>query len=272
MTTSFSHDTPQLAEAYDRLSDYQFEGGKRLVERLRIQGGSRVLDVGCGTGRLAGWIASLVGARGSVVGIDPLAERIAIARSQGGAIRFEVGQAEDLGAFPDESFDVVCMSAVFHWVADQPKALAEARRVLRPGGHLGVTTVARDLVMASTVADVMRSVLSGQRYAPKLDLSALAIASRGHTLSELLALLTTARLELAELHVTTRERAHTSGEEVVEFLEASSFGNFVRIVPEEQRPSLRADLAAAFDARKSPAGEIHLQDWGTMLVATRPAA
>src|SRR5262249_8757268 len=145
MTTSFTDDTSQLAETYDRISDFQFEGGKRLVERLNLQAGERVLDVGCGTGRLAHWIAERVGPTGSVAGIAPLAERIALATARADAITFAVGQAEDLGAFADESFDAVTMSAVFHWVADKPRALAEIRRVLRPGGRLGVTTIAGEL-------------------------------------------------------------------------------------------------------------------------------
>ena len=80
-------------------------------------------------------IAERVGPTGKVVGVDPLAERIALARARAPGIRFEVGQAEDLGVFTDESFDVVCLSAVFHWVEDKPKALAEIRRVLCPGGR-----------------------------------------------------------------------------------------------------------------------------------------
>src|SRR6185436_17144255 len=101
----FGHDTRQLAETYDRASDLQFESGKRLVERLGLEEGARVLDVGCGTGRLARWMAERLGPRGSVVGIDPLEHRISVARSHAGAARFEVGQAEDLGAFADASFD-----------------------------------------------------------------------------------------------------------------------------------------------------------------------
>ena len=125
MTTSLTDDTRQLAETYDRMSDSQLESGKRLVERLGVAAGDRVLDVGCGTGRLARWIAERVGPKGSVVGIDPLPDRVAIARAHGDGITFEVGQAEDLGAFGEGSFDVVCLSAVFHWIEDKPKALRE---------------------------------------------------------------------------------------------------------------------------------------------------
>src|SRR5690349_22998598 len=120
--TSFTHDSRSLAETYDRVSDLQLEAGKGLVEQLGLVEGARVLDVGCGTGRLAHWITERVGTKGAVAGIDPLEERIHIARSRGAAVRFEVGQAEDLRAFEDESFDVVCMSSVFHWIADKAKA------------------------------------------------------------------------------------------------------------------------------------------------------
>jgi arsenite methyltransferase len=268
MTTSFTHDTSRLAETYDRLSDSQLEGGKRLVERLGLRAGDRVLDVGCGTGRLAGWIAERVGPLGAVVGLDPLAERIALARARTGGATFEIGQAEDLGAFADESFDAVCLSAVFHWVADKPKALAEARRVLRPGGRVGVTTLSRELLGASSVSAVFLPVIGRSPYVEKADLSAMAIASRGHTTTELITMVLESRLELTELHVVARTRNHVSGEQVVDFLDSSSFGNFLRVVPEELRPSLRADLSAAFEVQRSSEG-IVMRDYGTLFIATR---
>jgi arsenite methyltransferase len=268
MTTSFTHDSSGLAETYDRLSDSQLEGGKRLVERLGLGAGDRVLDVGCGTGRLARWIAEQVGPGGSVVGIDPLVERIAIARERSKGITFEVGQAEDLGAFAGDTFDAVCMSAVFHWVSEKPRALAEARRVLRPGGRLGVTTLPRELMGASTVTAVVGPVLGESPYARQVNLSALAIASKGHTTSELATMVVESGLELTELHVVRRTRRHASGQDVVDFLEASSFGNFLRMVPEELRASLSADLAVAFEARRGPEG-IVMADYGTLFVATR---
>ncbi|HEY3816817.1 MAG TPA: methyltransferase domain-containing protein [Polyangiaceae bacterium] len=277
MTTSLTHDTPQLAETYDRLSDSQFESGKRLVDRIGVEAGDRVLDVGCGTGRLARWMAERVGPQGSVVGIDPLPERIAIARARAQAhvpagapaISFEVGQAEDLSAFAAESFAAVCLSAVFHWVADKPKALREIRRVLRPDGRMGVTTLPRELLASSTVTAVCAGVLTRAPYVERVDLSVL-VASRGPTVTDILAMVVESGLQLVQLHVVERTRTHPRGEDVVDFLESSSFGNFLRMVPEELRAPLRVDLAAAFDATRGPEG-IVMRDYGTVFVARRGA-
>lgn len=272
MTTSFTHDTSELAEIYDRLSNSQFESGQRLVERMGIKQGDRVLDVGCGTGRLARWLGQRVAPGGEVVGIDPLIDRVTLARSRPApGVSFSVGQAEDLSAFADQSFDAVCMSAVFHWVSDKPKALAQVRRVLRPGGKLGVTTVPRETIGASTASAVCASVFAQPRYASKVDLSGFALASRGHTTSELVSMVLESGLELAELHIGLRTRVHPSGADTVDFMESSSFGNFLRVVPEDLRPSLRADMAVAFDARKGPGG-IVMRDYGLVFVASRPTA
>jgi ubiquinone/menaquinone biosynthesis C-methylase UbiE len=269
MTTSFAHDSRALAEQYDLVSDLQLEGGRRLVDRLGVQNGERVLDVGCGTGRLAQWIAERVGTSGAVAGIDPLAERIRIARSRGGGTsRFEVGQAEDLRAFADASFDAVIMSSVFHWIDDKARALTEVHRVLRSGGRLGVTTLPQELAGAGTVGRTLQAVLARAPYLGRVDPTSLTFGERGCTTTELVTLALACGLELVELKVMRRTRTHASGEALVEFLEASSFGNFLLPEPEELRASLRAELIAAFDARRGPDG-IASHGWGVLLIATR---
>ncbi len=264
--TSFDQDSRHLAATYDRISDSQFEGGKRLVERLELKAGDRVLDVGCGTGRLAAFIAERVTPSGTVVGIDPLAERIALARQRSGEIRFAVGSAEDLSGFPDASFDAACLNAVLHWIGDKPKALAEIRRVLRPGGRIGCTSSPKELHWTGTMPMVCASVFARSPYLEALSPSALEVMSRHFTTGEMVSSLMDARFELCELHVMRRTQIFQCGDDVVDFAEASSFGNFLAIVPEQLRASLRVDLAAAFDATKEPDG-ISVRSFGSLLIA-----
>ncbi len=264
--TSFAHDSRGLAETYDRVSDTQFERGKALFERLGLEAGGHVLDVGCGTGRLAQWMAERLGATGRVTGIDPLEERVAIARGRNPGIRFEVGQAEDLALFEDASFDAVCLSSVLHWVEDKPKAFAEIRRVLRPRGRFGATTFPRELSRAGDIAQVMLAILPRAPYAGHVDPSALTFAQRGLTATGTIELLAACGLELLELHVTQRVRRHASGDDAVDFLQASSFGNFMRVVSEPLRPQLRTDVAAALEATRTPEG-ILVREWGLLFVA-----
>lgn len=266
--TSFEHDSPRLAETYDRLSDFQFEGGKGLAERLGLESGARVLDIGCGTGRLTHWIAERVGVTGAATGIDPLEERLLIARSRGGNVRFELGHAEDLGAFEDACFDAVCMSAVLHWVHDKARALAEVRRVLRPGGRLGVTTQPYELSRAGTLRLVVDPLLARAPYAGRIDSSMLTLAHSHATTTDLVWLVLESQLELDELHITRSVRNYASGQAVVEFIEASSFGTFLRPVPEALRSSFREELIAAFDAQKGPEG-VALCGWSVLFIAKR---
>ncbi len=261
---SHAHDNPELARTYDRVSERQFESGRRLVERLDLEPGERVLDIGCGTGRLAEWIAGRIGP--NVVGIDPLPERIAMARARAPALRFEVGRAEHLGAFADRGFDAVCLSAVFHWIEDKARALGEIARLLRPGGRLGLTTQAKELQRQGTLAAVAGPVFGRPPYREHAKQASAVLEAA--TLTEIVTLLHEASLRLRELHVAERAQWHASGEDVVAFFEASAFGNFLSSVPDDLRPRLRKELATAFDARRGPEG-ILIKDYGVLVVADR---
>ena len=132
-----------------------------VVDALSLQPGERVLDIGSGPGFLAGEMASAVGASGSVTGIDPSEHMLSLAgeRRAPAHLTFGPGTATDL-PFPDGEFDVVTSTQVYEYVADMPRALAEAHRVLRPGGRLLVLDTDWDsTVWASSDADRMRRVL-----------------------------------------------------------------------------------------------------------------
>ena len=79
---SLELDSAPLAETYDRVGERQFNHGKLLVKDLEISAGDRVLDVGCGTGRLGAHVAGITGPSGEVVGIDPLPFRVKLSNQK----------------------------------------------------------------------------------------------------------------------------------------------------------------------------------------------
>ncbi len=111
--------------------------GDRVAEAARIEPGQRVLDVACGTGVLACAVAERAGPRGSVVGLDPNAKMLAVARPKNGRIAWREGRAESL-PFPDDSFDAVVSQFGLMFFEDRVAALHEMMRVLRPRGRLAV--------------------------------------------------------------------------------------------------------------------------------------
>ena len=114
---------------------------------LRIPPGSRILDIGCGTGRHTAEACRLKDV--TVLGCDPNAQdllqagqRIAyhkqVGAYGGGSCALASAGITDL-PFADNSFDVVICSEVLEHISDDRKALHELARVLRPGGHLVVS-------------------------------------------------------------------------------------------------------------------------------------
>ncbi len=114
----------------------------RLVEQMNVKKGHRILDLGCGTGTLTIMIKKAE-PEAEVIGLDIDPKILIFARSkverEGLDITFELGAATEL-PYPDESFDRVVSSMVFHHLNRENKirALKEMLRVLRPEGELHV--------------------------------------------------------------------------------------------------------------------------------------
>ena len=107
-----------------------------------LQPGQSILDVGCGVGAIALDLA-VTAQPANVVGVDPDEAQIALARKSAvqramGNVTFEVGSAYEI-PFPTGSFDVVYANAVVFYLREPVRALAEMRRVLRPGGIAAVS-------------------------------------------------------------------------------------------------------------------------------------
>ncbi len=125
-------------ERLRRQSDLYEPFTRRLFLRAGIQPGMRVLDVGCGPGDVSFLLSELVGASGSVVGVERDEQAVAGARrraeeSELHNIEFMVGDFRDVQ--PDgRPFDALVGRLVLMYQADPAEALRSAARHVRPGG------------------------------------------------------------------------------------------------------------------------------------------
>lgn len=137
----------------------------RLIDRAAVRPGHRVLDLGCGTGTLGLWVKRAC-AGAEVVGVDADERMLAVARRKatgaGTAVEFVRGYAQSL-PFPDAAFDRVVSSLFFHHLGPDAKraALAEAYRVLTPGGELHVADWGRGGSVVSRVLFLAVRLLDG---------------------------------------------------------------------------------------------------------------
>ncbi|HUA37195.1 MAG TPA: methyltransferase domain-containing protein [Candidatus Sulfopaludibacter sp.] len=154
------------AADYAANSVVQQAWARELIARLKLCGDERILDVGCGDGKVTAEIAQAV-PRGAVIGIDASPQMIQFAQktfppSAVSNLKFEISDARKIGMlveFPQPGgvrasvrssgaperglqrtsavpFDIVFSSAALHWVDDHEAILRGAASVLKPGGRL----------------------------------------------------------------------------------------------------------------------------------------
>jgi len=230
-------DTRELAQNYTTANSTQYAAGLFLLERLGISPGMRVLDVGCGPGNLTAHIADLVGNEGSVTGVDPSSERIAIANDIARSnLSFQEGKAENLSRFPAASFDVVFVNSTLHWVQDQPAALKEFARVLKTGGRLGISGGSGDYLTAQE--KIKEAVLSREPYRKYPEEEPPKFLKQ----SELETLLSGAGLSERKIVINKIIKATKDADEMIDWLDTSSSGKTYGGIPVDMRPNARQEM------------------------------
>jgi trans-aconitate 2-methyltransferase len=153
------------ASDYHQQSDLQAAMAEEQLARLTLAGDERILDVGCGEGKVTAKIAARV-PRGSVLGVDPSRNMIEFAASHFGPpdwpnLRFEVGDARNL-PFKNE-FDLVVSFNALHWVHEQDAVLRSLRAALKPAGRTLLRFVGKGPRQA--LEDVIEEVRHCERWA-----------------------------------------------------------------------------------------------------------
>jgi len=124
------------AADYARISALQKVMAEEAIAVLDLSDAERILDVGCGDGRITVEIAARV-AHGSVIGVDPSAKMIEYAQAHWATaehpnLRFDIGDARQLRF--NEEFDEVVSFNALHWIPEQESALTSIRSSMKQGG------------------------------------------------------------------------------------------------------------------------------------------
>jgi trans-aconitate methyltransferase len=153
------------ASEYNRQSSLQAALAEEQLNRLTLEGAERVLDVGCGDGKITAEIAARV-PRGSVLGVDPSQNMIAFATGHFGPatrpnLRFEVADVRRLTY--REEFDRAVSFNALHWVPEQGAALRSIRTALVAAGQALLRFVPEG--QRQCLEDVLEDVRQSARWA-----------------------------------------------------------------------------------------------------------
>jgi ubiquinone/menaquinone biosynthesis C-methylase UbiE len=246
----------RVAEEYDRVRPgYPAFLVDTACSTARLRAGSRVLEVGCGTGKLTD---ALVERGLHVDAVDPGPQLVEVARRRlaGSTVRFHVGRFEDV-ELPAAAFEAVFSATAFHWV-DPAVGWAKAARLLRPEGVLVLLTHVGGsfLELDADFLAAWREVLPDAQTWVSRDAQTLweGAEARRTNVSELWAWLVKreiARPEAAELFGDVRlttlpiEREETSAESLAHIRTASAY----LLLDSDRQERLEKRLAAVIEDR-----------------------
>jgi ubiquinone/menaquinone biosynthesis C-methylase UbiE len=243
------NDKESLAKRYDQVSDYQYNNGLALLDDLGITSEHQVLDLGCGTGRLTLHVAETAG---YVTGIDPSPHRIELAlknlaKASVSNIAFELGDSGDIRRYGRDAFDIVFLNAVFHWINDKEEALDNIYHVLKPGGRLGICTGDKNHPFTAKVITTEALQRAGI-------INADAESSTPVNAEELELLLKQSGFRVREMRQKKDPRYFESPEKCLDYVEASSFGNFFSNIPEIAFRLVKAEVLDKLEKRRTSKG------------------
>lgn len=258
------------AEEYSLSSSQQKKWGRELIGKLVLEGGERLLDVGCGDGKLTAEIAARL-PRGSAHGVDSSGEMIELARATYPPDRFpnlswEVRDARELDYAGE--FDVAFSNAALHWIIDHRPVLEGIRGSLRPGGRILIQMGGRG--NASRIAIILAEMLGDpawNRYFAGLNSPYGFYGPEDYD-----GWLREAGLLPQRVELVPKDMVHEGGEGLAAWIR-TTWLPFTQRIPEERREVFIAELVGDYLRRHPPdeEGLVHVDAVRLEVEAVRPA-
>jgi trans-aconitate methyltransferase len=245
------------AEDYRDSSSQQKKWGRELLAKLNLNGDERVLDIGCGDGKLTAEIAERL-PRGSAMGIDNSEEMIHLASETYPPHAFprlswRVVDARSL-VF-DGEFDVIFSNAVLHWVKDHQPVLSGIRRSLKPGGRILIQMGGRG--NASDIVAVLAEMFGREEWSRYFTDFTLPYGFYGP--GEYEEWLKEAGLTPTRVELVPKDMAHEGREGLAGWIR-TTWLPFTQKIPEELREQFIDELVGRYVERHPPdeSGLVHV--------------
>lgn len=256
------------AEDYHQNSAEQQRLAKEAIARLSLKGNERILDIGCGDGKVTAFLASLV-PNGSVLGLDSSPEMVAFAKSKFPSsnfsnLSFQQGDATNLKF--DNEFDAIVSFNCLHWITDHKPAIEGLKKSLKPSGKILLVMAGKNDEKASQC--FMGKVLSMERW--KTYLENLTMSFGFYKADEYKDLLEWAGLKAKRVESIATKMMFDSKEELKAFIR-SSWLHFTSKVPDNLLPEFVEDLANLYLEIYPPDGNgnVYLQMMKLEVEATK---
>jgi trans-aconitate 2-methyltransferase len=200
-------------EDYLHHSGEQEKWARELIPKMGLKGNERLLDIGCGDGRITVEIARFL-TNGTVLGIDSSPEMIEFARNsfmdEFRNLAFHCVDVREMD-FTRE-FDVVFSNAALHWVKEHGPVLRKIKQALRPGGKAMLQMAGEG--NASSVVETVNDIIGREPWVPFFEGFAFPYSFYGADTYRALAReagLDARRVELIPKEMTQEGRAGLSG-------------------------------------------------------------
>lgn len=216
------------ASGYHINSSLQATSAKSAIQAIAWKGNERVLDVGCGDGKITAWIAENF-SQSFVVGVDISNPMIQFASSHYNGDRFKnltFFEADASSLLFDQQFDIVVSFSTLHWVLDQKGALRSLFNALVPGGKAYLLTYGKAPMNLSKLSENLIYTPKWAPYFPDYTPQRVYYTPEEYTL-----LLQNAGFSQIELTAERSQTIYPNREALTAFV--APLLNFIRHLPEE---------------------------------------